>query len=116
MGYRNDEPGTEPSFGIWYRTMPRWPVQHDPHDRPPSGDDSDWDLSEGLDPDGPSAADLDRFGDELITCPSCAQALYDQAPICPHCGHLMEEQPRTLSLWVVGGVFLMAALLLIMVL
>ena len=33
--------------------MPRWPVQHDAHDRP-ERNDPDWDLSEGLDPEGPS--------------------------------------------------------------
>lgn len=94
--------------------MPRWPVQHDAHDRP-GGNDPDWDLSEGLDPDGPSAADLDRFGDELTSCPSCGKALYDQSPMCPHCGHIMEEQPKTMSLWVVGVIVLMVALLLIVV-
>ncbi|MCA9304571.1 MAG: hypothetical protein KC996_10660 [Phycisphaerales bacterium] len=94
--------------------MPRWPVQHDAHDRP-ERNDPDWDLSEGLDPEGPSAADLDRFGDELTSCPSCRKPLYDQAPICPHCGHLMEEPVRTVSLWVVGVIVLMVVLLLVVV-
>jgi RNA polymerase subunit RPABC4/transcription elongation factor Spt4 len=97
--------------------MPRWPVQHDAHDRGDGSPDdpSDWDLSEGLDPEGPSAADLDRFGDELSVCPSCKKALYDQSPLCPHCGHLMEEPSRTLSLWVVLVVVLMTALLLLVI-
>ncbi|MEM9064995.1 MAG: hypothetical protein AAGB51_05840 [Planctomycetota bacterium] len=46
----------------------------------------DGDLSEGLDPEGPSAADLDRFGGETVTCPVCNQETYDQAELCHICG------------------------------
>jgi|GEM_PF-1052823 len=44
-------------------------------------------YDEGLDPEGPSADDLDRFGSEFITCPNCHAEIYDQAPQCPHCRH-----------------------------
>ena len=71
-----------------------------------SGDDDGrgWDLSEGLDPEGPSAQDLDRFGSELDTCPNCASTIYDQSEMCPECGWYLGEAPKTVSLWVVGGV------------
>lgn len=38
-----------------------------------------------LDPEGPSEADLDRFGDESVTCPNCGADYYDQLDACPHC-------------------------------
>jgi len=44
------------------------------------------DLGEGLDPEGPSAADLERFGGETITCPVCGVETYDQAELCHNCG------------------------------
>lgn len=61
----------------------------------------DPDLDEGLHPEGPSAADLDRFGDEFATCPNCGKAFYDQAEICPHCGEAMNGESTGLPLWAV---------------
>lgn len=67
-------------------------------------EDRDWNLSEGLDPEGPSAVDLDRFGSELDTCPNCKSTIYDQSEMCPQCGWYLGSEPKTLSLWVVLGV------------
>jgi len=78
--------------------------------------DDDWDLHEGLDPEGPSAADLDRFGDEMTPCPACGSAVYDQSPWCPECGEYLGERERTLSPWVVMGVCGLIVLLLFIVL
>lgn len=61
----------------------------------------DPDIGEGLDPDGPSAEDLDRFGDEFITCPACRRPIYDQAELCPHCGHAIMQTQAPLKLWVI---------------
>lgn len=39
--------------------------------------------------DGPSDADLDRFGDDGDQdgfCPQCGAACWDQAEFCPDCG------------------------------
>lgn len=72
---------------------------------------SDWDIAEGLDPDGPSAADLDRFGDEMILCPSCGRKIYDQAELCPHCGHAMEAEAGRFPFWMVAMVLLLAGLM-----
>ncbi|GIK19743.1 MAG: hypothetical protein DYG93_09015 [Leptolyngbya sp. PLA2] len=47
------------------------------------------DLDEGLDPEGPSAADLDRFGSEFVVCPECGFDVYDQAEVCPRCGRAL---------------------------
>ncbi len=75
--------------------------------------DQGWDLSEGLDPEGPSAQDLDRFGSEMDTCPHCGASIYDQAEMCPRCGWYLGEEARTMPLWVVAGVCgLIVALLL----
>ena len=67
-------------------------------------DDQDWDISEGLDPEGPSAEDLDKFGDELDTCPNCKATIYDQSEMCPRCGWYLGEVEKTVSLWVILGV------------
>lgn len=74
---------------------------------------TDWDIAEGLDPDGPSAADLDRFGDEMVTCPSCGKQIYDQSEMCPHCGHAMETPAKRIPLWTILLTILLGALLLI---
>lgn len=74
--------------------------------------DPDWDIAEGLDPEGPSAADLDRFGDELVRCPHCGARIYDQAELCPKCGMALGARPARLPAWAVGVVVLMIALLL----
>lgn len=47
--------------------------------------DGDWDL-DGLDPDGPSARDLERFGGETVECPNCKAEVWDQAESCHRCG------------------------------
>lgn len=66
--------------------------------------DQDWDLAEGLDPDGPSASDLDRFGSEIDPCPNCGSLIYDQSEICPKCGWYLGEEPKSMSLWTVAGI------------
>ncbi|TVQ62062.1 MAG: hypothetical protein EA378_06250 [Phycisphaerales bacterium] len=67
-------------------------------------------LDEGLDPEGPSAADLERFGDEYVTCPNCGSSVYDQAEACARCGHmLMSGKARQTSIWT----WLIVALILI---
>lgn len=45
----------------------------------------DWEH-EGLDPDGPSAADLDRFGAETVACAACGAEVWDQSDACHACG------------------------------
>jgi len=98
-------------------------IRHNRHENPggrgPEGDpggDSDWDLSEGLDPEGPSAQDLDRFGSEIDKCPHCGSAIYDQSEMCPQCGWYLGENPKTMSPWVMLGIFgLIVLFLLVMV-
>jgi hypothetical protein len=75
-------------------------------------DDRDWDLAEGLDPEGPSAADLDKFGSELDTCPNCSSTIYDQSEICPECGWYLGELEKSVSLWVFVGVVGLIVILL----
>ena len=77
--------------------------------------DDDWDLGEGLDPEGPSGADLDRFGDELMKCDTCGATMYDQASVCPECGAYVVEGEKGLSVWVIVGVLGLVGLLLWMV-
>lgn len=74
--------------------------QHDDSGTPRDPSES-WDLSEGLDPEGPSAQDLDRFGSEMDTCPNCGSSIYDQAEMCPKCGWYLGETPKSMPVWIV---------------
>ena len=78
--------------------------------------DNDWDLSEGLDPEGPSASDLHQFGSEMDTCPNCNSEIYDQSEICPECGWYLGEVEKSVSIWVVVGVVGLIAIMLFWVL
>tara|TARA_E500000318_G_scaffold85651_2_gene81780 strand:+ start:38073 stop:38384 length:312 start_codon:yes stop_codon:yes gene_type:complete len=79
---------------------------------PDHPDHRDWDLSEGLDPEGPSAMDLDQFGSELDTCPNCNATIYDQSEMCPECGWYLGEAEKSVSLWVFVGVVGLIVILL----
>ena len=65
----------------------------------PAGYDPDEGLDSGLDPEGPSAEDLDRFGAEMKTCPECSSEVYDQAESCHVCGHQFASASNGLPLW-----------------
>jgi len=53
--------------------------------------------NENFDPDfeGPSDADIAKFGSDDITCPECGAPVYYDAPLCPKCGHAMMDGERT---------------------
>lgn len=71
-------------------------MPYDPDTNNDQNDDQvdDWiDELDDLDPEGPSAADLERFGDEFVTCPVCGRAAYDQADQCHHCGAWLHAGP-----------------------
>ncbi len=77
-------------------------------------DDPDFE-SEGLDPEGPSRADLERFGDEFRACPECGADVYDQAEICPRCGYAFEHR-STAPVWVlVVAIFVLITFVLVTV-
>jgi uncharacterized paraquat-inducible protein A len=54
----------------------------------------DWEPDD-LDPDGPSAADVDRFGEPTIECPHCQKWVYDQSELCPKCGMPLSTRPES---------------------
>lgn len=67
------------------------------------GDDYPDDYeTEGLDPEGPSEDDLERFGEEFRPCPECGADVYDQVPLCPKCGHAFDDKAIGLPLWMVA--------------
>ena len=43
--------------------------------------------------EGPSEADLDRFGGETRLCPACHTEVWDGASICPECGLILDDAP-----------------------
>jgi hypothetical protein len=46
---------------------------------------------ESFDPDfeGPSEADIAKFGTDDIECPDCGASVYFDAPMCPRCGYAL---------------------------
>lgn len=75
------------------------------------------DLDEGLDPEGPSRADLERFGDEFLTCPECGADVYDQTALCPECGHAFGNLPGPTPVWmIVTAIAVVVAILAFIVL
>lgn len=72
-----------------------------------------------MDPEGPSEADLERFGGSTRACPNCGSDVYDEATICPVCGEVLGEgtgSGRT-PMWVIGvAVLVLAAFVLFYVL
>ncbi|MEZ6242493.1 MAG: hypothetical protein R3B57_05560 [Phycisphaerales bacterium] len=72
-------------------------------------------LGEGLDPDGPSAEDLDRFGDETVTCPHCGAEVWDQHERCNACGERLTDPPKgspPMPMW--AWITLFVAILLVL--
>lgn len=45
--------------------------------------------------DGPTAADIERFGDVTQTCPECGKEVFDDTDICYHCGHAIRKDPAS---------------------
>jgi len=52
---------------------------------------------ESFDPDfeGPSDADIEKFGSDDIECPECGASVYYDVPLCPRCGHAMSGADRS---------------------
>ena len=73
------------------------------------------DPDEDLDTEGPSDADLDRFGDATVTCRNCGRVLYDDTDTCPACLEpLSRRSPSSrppLWLFLVIGLLVLALLL-----
>ena len=80
----------------------------------------DYELSEGLDPEGPSAEDLDRFGDETRACPHCGSDAWDQAKLCHVCGEELDDKPSDgsppMPMWAWITLFIVLLMLLMWVL
>ncbi len=50
--------------------------------------------------EGPSDADIARFGGDEITCPECATEVYHDATFCHECGHVMEDRSGGSKKWI----------------
>ena len=74
------------------RELRRAPASGDVVNRPCCGGR---DLGPLEDHEGPSEADIERFGDAIQKCPECKSELYDDAEVCWKCGHAMMAADRT---------------------
>lgn len=59
--------------------------------------------------EGPSQADLRRFGGETTLCPSCGAGVYDDAEWCHKCGAVMHPDTPGPKKWIVATVGLIIA-------
>jgi hypothetical protein len=92
------------------RAMRRAPISGDivpASRRRRAGDDED---------DGPSAEDIERFGDVTRTCPECGKDVFDESAVCYHCGHAFmgtaAGSPTRNKLWIVVTVVLLIGVFL----
>ena len=85
--------------------MPREADTYEPEEGPFAGGD----------PEGPSAEDIERFGDSYRTCPACKSEVWDQNPACHVCGHDFDGEAHKTPAWkmAVVVVVLLAFLLLL---
>ena len=79
-------------------------------------DSSGYDDGYERDPEGPSEADLERFGAEYVTCPHCGEEVYDQAEVCEHCLMALHVKPKSKGVWVTIGAIALVALFLMIIL
>lgn len=58
--------------------------------------------------EGPSADDIERFGNVTRRCPECGKDVFDDVAICYHCGYAMEKTaaPGKTPVWVIVTVVL----------
>ena len=67
----------------------------------------------------PDASDMDDPDDEdsaeTIPCPNCRWSVYEAAERCPHCGAYLSEEdaPRRHPWWLVAGVLVLVAIILL---
>lgn len=53
-----------------------------------------------FDHEGPSEEDMCRFGSDAARCESCKAEIYDEATICPACGHAQGAGGAGTKRWV----------------
>lgn len=67
--------------------------------------------------EGPSDADLERFGSVTRDCPECGVELYDDAEVCWKCGHALASTPNWPTrawVWVVAAAAVAALVLVLL--
>ena len=67
--------------------------------------------------DGPSEADLERFGGVTRACPECATEVYDDAEVCWKCGRVFvggDQKPSRAAWWVIGVIALLVVSMTVM--
>lgn len=75
--------------------------------------DDDPDDDDGLDPEGPSADDLERFDRDTARCPACAAEVYDDASVCPICGEILTTPTRPIGTLAVVVVAVLVVVILV---
>ncbi len=68
--------------------------------------------------EGPSEADLDRFGGDTDACPNCGEEVWHDAAICPSCRSAIQDRADSARKpWVMAlGIAALVAFVLVFVL
>ena len=77
--------------------------------KPASGSVEDYLPPEETDPEGPSEADLERFGDVTVKCKGCGTELFDDVAVCWKCGQAIgagDKEETKAPVWVVAAAIL----------
>lgn len=65
--------------------------------------------------EGPSQADIDRFGAADRPCPECGEDVYADAPFCHSCGAAIEDEMKRhgarKTVFAIGGALALAGFL-----
>jgi hypothetical protein len=82
-------------------------------ERPVSGPVEDYTPPEEGPDEGPSEADIARFGDVTVKCSECGTELYDDVALCWKCGRAVgagtKDESKGPPIWVVITVLLIIA-------
>src|SRR4051812_6461083 len=84
-------------------------------EKPLSGPVEDYSPPEDEEGEGPSAADVARFGDVTVKCPECGTELFDDVALCWKCGRAVgpgtPEDSKSPPLWIMITVLVVICLL-----
>lgn len=90
-----------------------------PRRKPATGQVEDYEPpDDDSDPEGPSAADIERFGDVTVKCPECGTELFDDVALCWKCGRAVGSgvgREGKTSRWTIAVVVVLIAAFLLFV-
>ena len=77
----------------------------------PYDEDDEANLDDREEPDEADTDPDGRLGADLVPCPYCGKAVYEEADVCPHCGSFIVAERVTSKRpwWVVAAAIVLLA-------